>query len=144
MTDISAVLASQGHHLLQIGVALLLFAALQGFAVPYLRVPRLGLTLHTLSVTEALAVLALGLLWPRLALNGATSSIAFWLFIYSAFATLVPYVLAAAWGAGNSTMPLAAGTARGTATQERVMKIVLYSAAPPCIVSLALILWGLR
>lgn len=31
-----------GHHLIQIGVALLLLTCLQGFAVPYLRVPRLA------------------------------------------------------------------------------------------------------
>jgi len=121
-----------------------LFASLEGFAVPYLRVPRLGLSVHTLSVIEALVALALGLIWPMLSLNGAASTVAFWFFVYSAFATLVSYVLAAAWGAGNSTMPLAAGPARGTPFQENVIKIVLYSAAPPCVVSLALILWGLR
>jgi len=57
---------------------------------------------------------------------------------------LVPYVLAALWGAGNTTIPLAAGTARGTSRQEAVIKVVLYSAAPSFFVSAALILWGLR
>ena len=51
-------------------------------------------------------------------------------------------MLAAAWGAGNSTIPLAAGSARGTAVQETVIKVVLYTAAPTVLISLAVILWA--
>jgi len=140
----SLVLSQEGHRLLQIGVALLLFSSFWGFVVPYARVPRLGLSVHTLSAFEALVLLALGLLWPVLHLSALTSAAALWLFVYSALATLASYLLAAVWGAGNSTIPLAAGTARGTPFQEAVIKVVLYSAAPTVIVSLALILWGLR
>ncbi len=53
-------------------------------------------------------------------------------------------MLGAIWGAGNSTMPLAAGTAHGSASKETIIKIVAYSSAPTGIVSFALILWGLR
>ena len=52
--------------------------------------------------------------------------------------------MAAVWGAGNSTMPLAAGAAHGSAFQEAIIKVVLYSAAPTFLVSVALIIWGLR
>jgi hydroxylaminobenzene mutase len=52
--------------------------------------------------------------------------------------------MAAVWGAGNTTMPQAAGTARGNARQEATIKIILYSAAPSFFVSMALVLWGLR
>ncbi len=41
------------------------------------------------------------------------------------FAILAAYVLAAAWGAGNETMPLAAGAAHGSALQEVVIRGVL-------------------
>ncbi len=41
-------------------------------------------------------------------------------------------------------MPLAAGAARGNAFQETAIKVVLYTAAPTVLISLALILWGLR
>jgi (hydroxyamino)benzene mutase len=140
----SNVLSRQGHRLLQVGVALFLFSSVEGFAIPYFTVPRLGLSVHTLSALQGVIVLTLGLLWPRLNLGAATSRIAFWFLIYSTFATLVPYVLAAAWGAGNSIIPLAAGTAHGSAFQEVVISVVLYSAAPTILISLALILWGLR
>jgi (hydroxyamino)benzene mutase len=68
----------------------------------------------------------------------------FWTYIYSSFATLIPFVMAAIWGAGNTTIPLAAGAAQGSVFQETLIKIVLYSAAPPFFASMALILWGLR
>jgi hydroxylaminobenzene mutase len=140
----SPALSRQGHRLLQVGVALFLFSSLEGFAIPYLPVPRLGLSVHTLSALQGVILLTLGLVWPRLNLGTTTSRIAFWLLVYSTFATLVPYVMAAVWGAGNSIIPLAAGTARGSAVQEAVIDVVLYSAAPAILISLALILWGLR
>ena len=134
----------QGHRLIQIGVSLFLFTSFEGFVIPYLPAPRLGLSVHTLSALQGLIFLALGLAWPRLALGPAASAAAFWLFVYSAFATLVPYVLAAVWGAGNSTMPLAAGTAHGTPFQEAVIKVIIYTAALPAILSFVLMLFGLR
>jgi hydroxylaminobenzene mutase len=70
-------------------------------------------------------------------------AIAFWMLLYSTFAILAAYVMAAVWGAGNETIPLAAGPAHGTAVQETVIKITAYSSAPG-LVAFALILWGLR
>ena len=139
-----ASLSRQGHWLLQIGMALLLFTSLQGFAIPYVAAPRLGLSVHTLSALQAVMLLAVGLLWSRLKLGAATSRLAFWLLIYSTFAILAAYVMASIWGAGNTTMPLAAGSARGSDFQEMVIKVTAYSSAPTGILSFALILWGLR
>ena len=130
--------------MLQIGVALFLFSGLEGFAIPSLPVPRLGLSVHTLSALQGIILVGLGLMWPRLHLGRTTARIAFWSFIYSSFATLVPYVMAAVWGAGSSTIPLAAGTAHGSAFQEASIKAVLYTAAPTFLISIVLILWGLR
>lgn len=130
--------------MLQIGIALFVFSALEGFVLPSLPVPRLGLSVHTLSALQGVMLLGLGLLWPKLHLAAITSRIAFWTYIYSSFATLVPYVMAAIWGAGSSTIPLAAGGAQGSAFQEAMIKVVLYSAAPTFFIAMALILWGLR
>jgi hydroxylaminobenzene mutase len=133
-----------GRRLLQIGVALLVFSSLEGFVIPSLAAPRLGLSAHTLSALQAVLLLALGCAWPRLTLGATASRIAFWLLVYSTVAILAAYVLAAAWGAGNETMPLAAGTTHGNAFQEAVIKGVAYSSAPTGLMSFALILWGLR
>lgn len=140
----SNMLSRQGHRLLQIGVALLLFSSFEGFAIPYLAAPRLGLSAHTLSGLQGVLLLALGLMWPKLNLGTAMSRVAFWLLIYSALAILAAYVIASAWGAGNETMPLAAGAFHGSAFQEAVIKVVGYSSAPTGLTAFALILWGLR
>ena len=140
----SNLLSRQGHRMLQIGIALFVFSGLEGFAIPYLPVPLLGRSVHTLSALQGVMILALGLFWPRLNLGATASRIAFWTYIYSSFATLIPFVMAAIWGAGNTTIPLAAGAARGSALQEAIINVVLYSAAPPFFISMALILWGLR
>ena len=140
----SPMLSRQGHRLLQIGVALFVFSSFEGFAIPYFAAPRLGLSAHTLSALQGVLLLALGLVWPRLSLGTVASRIAFWSYIYSAFAILAAYVMAAAWGAGNETMPLAAATVHGSAFQEGVIKVVAYSSAPTGLISFGLMLWGLR
>ena len=137
-------LTRQSQRLLQIGAGLLLFASFEGFVIPYVAAPRLGLSAHTLSALQSVLLLALGLAWTRLNLGDVASRVAFWLLVYSTFAILAAYVLAAFWGAGNETMAMAAGVARGSPVQEAVIKVVGYSSAPTGIVSFALILWGLR
>jgi (hydroxyamino)benzene mutase len=140
----SSILSHQGHRMLQIGIGHFVFSGVEGFAIPVLPAPALGLSVHRLSALQGVMILTLGLFWPRLKLGATASRIAYWTYIYSSVATLVPYVLAAVWGAGNTTIPLAAGTARGNARQEATIKVILYSAAPSFFVSMALILWGLR
>ena len=137
-------LSRQSQRLLQIGVGLLLFASFEGFVIPYVAVPRLGLSVHTLSALQSVLLLALGLAWTRLDLGNVASRFAFWLLVYSTLAILAAYVLGAFWGAGNETMPMAAGVAHGSPAQESAIKVVAYSSAPTGIVSFALILWGLR
>lgn len=133
-----------GHRLLQIGVALLLFTSFEGFAIPYFGVPRLGLSAHALGALQGVLLITLGLVWPKLNLSSTMLRLAFWCLIYSAFAILAAYVIGSIWAAGNETMPLAAGTAHGSALEEMMIKIIAYSSAPAGLLSLGLILWGLR
>ena len=126
------LLSRQGQRLLQIGVALFLVTSFEGFVIPYFASPMLGRSTHSLCALLGVMLIALGLTWPRLNLGRTTLQIAFWFLIYSGFAI------------GNSTMPLAAGPAHGSAFQEQVIKVVAYSSAPTGIVSFAMILWGLR
>jgi hydroxylaminobenzene mutase len=137
-------LVGQGRRLLQVGAALLIFTSLEGFVIPYLAAPRLGLSVHTLSALQAVLLLALGLVWPKLILGRLASQVAFWLLIYSALAILAAYLMGAIWGAGNETMRLAAASAHGTPMQEAIIKVVAYSSAPTGLTSFALVLWGLR
>lgn len=60
--DTSTILSRQGHRLIQIGITLFLFTSLEGFAVSHFTVPRLGLSVHTLSALSGVILLTLGLL----------------------------------------------------------------------------------
>src|SRR5262245_54067422 len=100
-------LLRQGHRLLQMGIVLLVYSSVEGFVIPYFGSPRVGLSVHTLGALEAVLLLALGLLWPKLALSAHASRVAFWCLLYSALAILVAYTIAAAWKVGNETIVLA-------------------------------------
>jgi (hydroxyamino)benzene mutase len=133
----------QGYRLLQIGLTLFLFTSFEGFAIPYLGAPRLGLPVHSSSALLGVMLLVIGLLWPRLTLTAAESRMAFWFLVYSSLALVTTFQLGALLGAGSSTMALA-GTSHPTALQTIAIKFVAYSTAPTGVASLGLILWGLR
>jgi (hydroxyamino)benzene mutase len=141
------ILLHQSQRLLQIGAALLLYSSFEGFAIPVLASPRIGLSVHTLSALQSVLLLALGLVWPRLALGAAGARLAFWFLIYSTIAILAAYTIAAVSGVGIDTIRLMGelpdGLARGTPFQEGAIKVIAYSSASG-LVSFALILFGLR
>ena len=144
----NAMLSRQGQRLLQVGMVFILYSAVEGFAIPLFRSPRIGLSVHTLGAVQAVLLLALGLVWPRLTLGDISSRIAFWCLVYSAVAILAAYTLAAMWGVGNETIVLMGelphGLHRGSVVQENAIKVVAYSSAPTGLTAFALILWGLR
>lgn len=134
----------QSRLLLQLGIALFLFAALLGLAVPHFTVPRLALSAHLVGILQGIFLVVLGLLWPKLSLSPTQANVTFCLVIYQSLAAPASNLLAAAWGAGNSIVPMAAGAAHGSTAQEVVINIGLRSSGAALVVSLALILWGLR
>jgi len=69
------LLSRQGHRLLQIGVALILYSSFEGFVIPYLGSQRIGLSVHTLSALQGVLLLAVGLVWPRLVLGAVAARI---------------------------------------------------------------------
>jgi hydroxylaminobenzene mutase len=142
--ETSSVRSHEAQRLLQTGIGLFLFAVLLGLAVPHFTVPRLALSAHLIGILQGVFLVVLGLLWPRLRLTPVQFRLAFWLVLYQAVAAPFSNLLAAAWGAGNSIVPIAAGTAHGSPAQEIVINLGLRSAAAALIVSLVLILWGLR
>jgi (hydroxyamino)benzene mutase len=142
------VLSRQGHRLLQIGIALILFSSLEGFVIPYLGSARIGLSVHTLSGFEAILLLVLGLMWSRLTLGQTAARIAFSCLVYSTFAILAAYAIAGVLGVGSETIVLMGelphGLHHGSVFQETVIKVVSYSSAPTGLTAFTLILGGLR
>src|SRR5712691_2832813 len=144
----SALLQRQGQRLLQVGVVLLLYSSLVGFAIPSFASPRIGLSVHTLSAFQAVLLLVFGLLWSKLRLGPCAVKIAFWCLLYSTLAILAAYTIAAIWGVGNETITLMGelphGLSHGSPFQETFIKVLAYSSAPTGLTAFALILWGLR
>jgi len=144
----NVLVQNQGRRLLQIGILLLLYSSLDGFVIPCLRSQRIGLSVHTLSALQSVLLLALGLVWPKLALGNPASRAAFWCLAYSTFSILAAYTVAAIWGVGIETIRLMGelphGLAHGTTFQETVVKVLAYSSAPTGLAAFVIILWGLR
>jgi len=142
--DTSDWSSRQGQRLLQVGLLLFLSALLVGLVIPKFAVPRLGLSVHLLGIMQGTFLAVLGLLWPKLKLTQVTARVGFWLVVYGFLAAWTANVLAGVWGAGNSMLPLAAGPARGSALQEGIIALGLWTAAVAQITALLVIVWGLR
>ena len=134
----------EAQRLLQIGIGLVLFAVLLGLAIPHFTVPRLALSAHLVGILQGIFLGVVGLLWSRLSLTPRQLKLTFGLIVYQAVAATLANLLAGAWGAGNSIIPMAAGAAHGSISQEIVINIGLRSSAAALIAALGLILLGLR
>jgi hydroxylaminobenzene mutase len=134
----------QAHRLVLAGMFLFLLSLLIGLVIPLFAVPRLGLSAHLLGILQGIFLIIIGMLWPKLMLSRAISQFVFWLFIYGCFSAWSANVLAGIWGAGNTMLPIAAGSAHGTSIQEIIIMIVLRSAAISLITAVIFIIWGLQ
>jgi hydroxylaminobenzene mutase len=123
---------------------LLLIGLLIGFIIPALAVPRLGVSAHVNAVVGALFLLVLGLIWPQLRLGARAQGLAFWFALYSFFMGALMPLLAGAWRAGGTMLPLAAGTARGSVLEEGVIAVGLTTAGATVIALCLLLFRGLR
>ena len=93
---------------------------------------------------QGIFLMVIGVLWPRLRVSRVMARIGIFLAIYGCFVAWMANLSAAIWGAGNSMLPIAAGSAHGTSIQEGMIVIALRSAAVSLIAVSLLILWGLR
>jgi hydroxylaminobenzene mutase len=142
--DLLVALRRDGHRLLQAGGLLFLLGLVVGLGVPRFTVPRLALSTHLLGITQGTFLMVGGLLWPKLQLTRAASGTGRVLATYGCLAAWAANLLGAVWGAGASMVPMAAGTARGSASQEATIRVLLMSAAVSLVCVAVLILWGLR
>jgi hydroxylaminobenzene mutase len=135
------------HHaqrLIRAGAILYPAGLLVGIAIPHLAVPRLALSAHVHAIMQATLLMVLGLVWQRLRLTPGQSRLSSWLAIYGFYVTWLATLLAGLWGAGNSMMPMSAGSARGSVAQELAIRILLMPAALSQFLVAGMVLWGLR
>ncbi len=130
--------------LLSLGVLLILLGFLSGLLIPMLANPRMGLSSHIEGVMSGMLLILMGIIWPRLNLDDRAMKITSLLLIYGAYANWVNPLLAAAWAAGGSMMPMASMGLKGTPAQEMVISILSVSLALALLIGVSLVLWGLR
>lgn len=130
--------------LIRLGVLLLLLGLLSGLLIPILANPRMGLASHVEGVMSGMLLIIVGIIWPRLRLSSGAMKITSWLLIYGAYANLANPLLAAAWAAGGSMMPMASKGLKGTPVQELLISIIAVSLALALLTGICHMLWGLR
>jgi hydroxylaminobenzene mutase len=139
-SELPATTQQQARHLLRLGLALFLLALLVGVLVPRFSVPRLALSVHLLGVLQGTFLVAVSAVWSKLNFSRTTSWLAFWLLAYGCVAAWLATLFGAYWGAGNTLLPVAAGSAHGSALQEWVIVVLLRSSAVALVVALVLAL----
>ena len=127
------------------GLALFMLGLLNGFAIPRMRSPRLGLSAHLTGVQAGTFLIAVGLMWPRLALSGAWSAglaNGLWVSLGLIWASLV---LAGAFGAGQG-LAIAGQGMTTTPGRQRLVSALLAAGSLGCLVVVAalLALWRWR
>lgn len=89
-------------------------------------------------------LMVVGLIWPRLQLSSRALKVMGALVAYGAYVNWLSVTLAALWAAGSEMMPLAGGTATGTAVQEALVKFGLVTVGLTMTAGFLMIVWGLR
>jgi (hydroxyamino)benzene mutase len=130
--------------LLSLGVLLILLGFLSGLLIPILANPRMGLSSHIEGVMSGMLLILMGIIWPRLSLGDRAMKVTSLLLIYGAYANWANPLLAAAWAAGGSMMPMASMGLKGTPVQEMVIGILSISLALALLIGNSHVLWGLR
>lgn len=127
------------------GMLLFLLGLLNGFAIPKLRSPRMGLAAHLTAVQCGTFLIAVGLLWPRLAFSLMWSGVlahALWASLYVLWLALL---LAAAFGAGSS-FQIAGQGMTASAPKQGLVNALLAISTLVCTAAVVavLILWRWR
>jgi (hydroxyamino)benzene mutase len=133
-----------GRWLLRYGIVLFILGLATGRLVQLLPLPRMGLSSHLEGVMNGTFLVVLGLIWPHLRLHALLLRAAYWLALVGAYLNWAVTLAAAAWGAGGTSMPLAAGDHLGTPDQELILLIGLRALNVAMFASCFLVLWGLR
>ena len=126
------------------GMVLFLVGLLTGFAMPALTSPRLGLSSHMEALLSGMFLVILGgVVWDSLTLSERVEKLAFWLFLYAAYANWFFCFLAAIFGA-IEILPIASDGHSAAPWQEIPVRLGLSLGALSVTVACACVLYGLR
>jgi hydroxylaminobenzene mutase len=126
-----------------LGVALLLAGMVTGLLIALMPNPRLGLSAHLAGAMGGIMLIALAAIWPRVALGRRGQAWAFGLLSFGNVANWATVLVAASWGAGATSMPLAGKGMAGAPWQENLIAAALLALSVAVLAGLALTLRGL-
>lgn len=124
------------------GLVLFLLGLVTGLLVPALTNPRMGVASHLQGMTNGPFLVAIGLLWPYLALSHPWQVVTVVLLGYGTYANWLATQLAAMWGAGRKFAPGAAGEHTASAAKESCVDLLLASLAPAMIAATIILIVG--
>ena len=124
------------------GTVLFLLSLLIGFAIPALRNPRMGVSVHVAGVQSGITLWVLGLMWHRVALSSGTQLVTQSLAEFGLYAIFVSLALSAVWGTSRAT-PVAGAGHQASRPREATVTVLLTSGSLAILVAVALVLWGL-
>ena len=130
--------------LIRFGVLLFLFGLLTGFVLPVMQNPRMGLSSHLEGVQNGMLLMLLGIIWGRLNLSNRVLTWGYFLALFGTYINWATTFLAGLWGVGEEMMPIAGAGFNGTAWQEILIKVGLYSLAISMVIVSVMLLIGLR
>jgi (hydroxyamino)benzene mutase len=129
--------------LFKLGLILFVIGLLTGLAIPILKNPRMGLTSHLEGILNGMFLALLGLLWSHVHLPHAWGVTAIVLIVYSAYANWLATLLAAAWGAGRTLAPIAAGDHEASKVKEGVFGFLLVTLSAAVVIGVVIVIVGL-
>lgn len=125
------------------GAVLVLLGLLTGLISGSLANPRMGLSSHLAAMMGGTLLLAMAAAWRWVVLSPGLDRLAFWLLVYAQLANWAATLLAAVWGAGAGSMPIAAGTNQAAQWQEGLVMALLVTLSLAMIAGMALVIKGL-
>jgi len=135
-------LSSSGKRLIFWGICLFLAGILQGLAIPYFTIPRMGLSAHLAAVQGGMVLIVFGVIWRFIILGDKYLNITCYASIAGMYLVWFAITLSAILGAGES-LPIAAAGFSSTPFNELIVEAILTLGALLLIVSTVFIVRGL-
>ena len=124
------------------GTILFLLGLFNGAIVSAFTNPRMGLSAHLAGVQNGIVLWAFGLFWLRLKLSRRSEIMTYWTAPYGMYGIWLGLLLAAAWGANNST-PIAGAGYHATPLQEGTVSFFILTGSLAIIIATVFVLAGL-
>ena len=129
--------------LMRHGTLLFLLGLVTGLAEQRFTNTRMGLAAHLEGVMNGIVLIALGAIWTEVRLPPLAKGTACWAALYGTYANWLFTTLAAVFGTAAAN-PITAAGYHGQPWQESLVGAGLLSVSVVIIISVLLILWGLR